>query len=78
MKRIIFVLILYSCIYEMEGQSIVVTPTYSPFSYGELATPLIMATEMHRKAQSQIHDLQMYIIDILSKNIDNKCFLCRL
>ena len=72
MKRIIFVLILYSCIYEMEGQSVVVTPTYSPFSYGELATPLIMATEMHRKAQSQIHDLQMYIIDILSKNIDNK------
>ena len=54
------------------AQSIVITPTYDPFSFSELAEPLIMATEMHRQAENQINNLKIYIVDVLSKDIDEK------
>ena len=54
------------------GQSVVVAPSYSSFSFDEMATPLIMATEMHRQAESQINNLKLYIVDVLSKDIDER------
>ena len=54
------------------GQSVVVAPSYSSFSFDEMATPLIIATEMHRQAESQINNLKLYIVDVLSKDIDER------
>lgn len=54
------------------GQSIVVTPTYSPFSFGDIAAPAIIATEVHREVENRINNLKLYIIDALSKDIDDK------
>ncbi|MBO7651219.1 MAG: trypsin-like peptidase domain-containing protein [Bacteroidales bacterium] len=73
MKKLLIIIIL-SSVFSISsiGQSMVVTPTYSPFSFSDIATPLIIATEVHREVENRINNLKLYIIDALSKDIDDK------
>ena len=71
-KLLLFIFALKFFSISLIGQSVVVAPSYSSFSFDEIATPLIMATEMHRQAESQINNLKLYIIDVLSKDIDER------
>lgn len=73
MKKI-QLLIISLCVFAFSlfGQSVTIVPQYTPFSLEEMATPLIMATEMHRQAENKINNLKIYIVDVLSKDIDEK------
>ena len=71
-KLLLFIFALKFFSISLIGQSIVVTPTYSPFSFSDIATPLIIATEVHREVENRINNLKLYIIDALSKDIDDK------
>ena len=64
MKKLLIIIIL-SSVFSISsiGQSMVVTPTYSPFSFSDIATPLIIATEVHREVENRINNLKLYIID---------------
>ena len=73
MRKILFLIAILSVFsISLIGQSIVVTPTYSHFSFGDLAAPAIIATEVHREVENRINNLKLYITDALSKDIDDE------
>ena len=73
MKKVFLLIIVLNIFsFSLLGQYFSATPTFKPRSYEDMTAPLRKLDEMFRQAKSQINDLKQFIIDILSRDIDDK------
>ena len=71
-KLFLLIIVLNIFSFSLLGQYFSATPTFKPRSYEDMTAPLRKLDEMFMQAKSQINDLKQFIIDILSRDIDDK------